>query len=112
MDYYGLEKGRYETKRIHNELPLEYRVFLWKLIAQLQNNKEISLDYLQIFEFSSHLGEDGHIQKITHRQEKPEYKAVYEISLEGTSLEKSSIQGKVYCIDEAEYCIMLWAEEH
>lgn len=112
MEFFGAEKQRYETKRINAELPLEYRAFLWMLISRLQNSKVVSMDYLQIFEFSYYKEKDGYMQVITHQQEQPEYQADYKISLAETTFEKQPIQGKVYCIDDGEQCTMLWAEEY
>lgn len=101
------DENKYETKSINEEIPWEYRIFMWKMIEEL--GKTHKLDYLQIFEFSKKEGE-GNVCKqiIVHRQERPEYRKKVEISIFG----EKCIEGKVYVIDEGDYSIMLWADEY
>ncbi|WP_242984833.1 DUF960 family protein [Clostridium beijerinckii] len=64
------------------------------------------MDYLQIFNISQ-------INKsrieITHEQEIPEYKAIYEIDGQEIILENDA---KIYVIDDGEYSTMILAEEY
>ena len=63
---------------------------------------ETKLDYLQIFE----LGKYKYLQKITHKQEQPEFKRQYLMAAD------EIVREKVYVIDSGEYCTMLLAKEY
>lgn len=96
---FDTQKPKHETKGINERLCLDYRIIMWDLIEKL--SKEIELDYLQVFEFST---QDNKVQKIKHSQEVPEYEKAYIVPMVD-----DGIQGKVFVIDDGDHCTMLWA---
>lgn len=96
-------KNRYVTRGVIESIPIEVQRFLWNVIDNLYTASKVEMDYLQIFELSS--SESGG-QRIIHKQEVPEYQAVYEFDKV-----KTPIHAKVYVIDDVEYCTMLLPEE-
>lgn len=108
-NYFGIEKKRYETKRISEEIDVLYRFIIWSLIDTLKEQME--LDYLQVFEFVTEcehksLTPQDYELKLVHRQEQPYYKKEYSIPV------KSVIDAKIYVIDDGEQVTMLFAEEY
>ena len=99
---FDTQKPKYETKGINERLCVDYRIIMWDLIEKL--SKEIELDYLQVFEFST---QDNKVQKIKHSQEVPEYEKTYIVPMVD-----DGIQGKVFVIDDGDHCTMLWANEY
>ncbi|MEY8445641.1 DUF960 domain-containing protein [Enterococcus ratti] len=95
---------RYVTKGVMDSLSVELQVIYWNLIDQ-NVQKQLPLDYLQIFEFSV---EKGH-QKLVHRQEEPEERKEYLISPE---LCLKSVSQKIWIIDSGEYQTMLLPKEY
>lgn len=95
-------KGRYLTRGVDNEIPLELQIFLWERIDALPEER----DYLQIFELSA--AEAG-LQKIVHKQEQPEYRAEYVITEEHAP---EAVTAKIFVIDDGDHCTMLLAEEY
>lgn len=103
--YFGTEKKRYETKGVQSNVPVEYRFILWQLIDALKD--EMTIDYLQVFQFSS-VDSSGNItEKIVHTQEEPDYSITYEFPTASLRLDT-----KVYVIDDGEQCTMMLAEEY
>lgn len=95
---------RYVTKGVMDSLPVELQVLCWNLIHQ-NVQKQLPLDYLQIFEFSAEKGN----QKLVHRQEEPEKRKEYLIS---PKLCLNSVPQKIWVIDSGEYQTMLLPEEY
>ena len=95
-------KGRYLTRGVDNEIPLELQIFLWERIDALPEER----DYLQIFELSA--AEEG-MQKIVHKQEQTEYRAEYVITEEHTP---KAVTAKIFVIYDGDHCTMLLAEEY
>ena len=90
---------RYLTRGVQNEIPFDLQMFMWYLINQLPESK----DYLQVFRLS--VSDNGN-QHIIHEQEVPEYRREYDIQVD------TSINAKVYVIDDGDHCTMLLAEEY
>jgi uncharacterized protein YecE (DUF72 family) len=95
---------RYMTKSISKELHMEIAIILWQLIDR-QNEQEVELDYLQVFELSV---SEGNQQAITHRQEIPERSETWLIPLE----EAEPITRTVWCIDNDDGQMMLFPEDY
>ncbi|MDB1678024.1 MULTISPECIES: DUF960 domain-containing protein [Enterococcus] len=95
---------RYVTKGVMDSLPMELQVLCWNLIDE-NVQKQLPLDYLQIFEFSM---EKGH-QKLVHRQEEPEKRKEYLIL---PKLCLKSVSQKIWGINSVEYQTMLLPEEY
>ena len=95
---------RYVTKGVRDSLPVELQALCWNLIDQ-NVQKQLPLDYLQIFEFSTEKGN----QKLVHRQEEPEERKEYLIS---PKLRLKSVSQKIWAIDSGEYQTMLLPEEY
>ena len=108
-----MDKKRYETRGIAEDLEVLYRFILWSLVDSLRDNKDVQMDYLQVFELSCDTDEktlcvsqNTYKQRIVHSQEQPEYRVEYEISVE------TPINGKIFVIDDGDHCTMLWADEY
>lgn len=98
------QENRYVTKVVNENLDIRIQIRIWNLIDELK--ELIEVDYLHIFRVSQI--NKNRIQ-IIHEQEVPEYKAVYEIELQGFALEHDA---KIYVIDQTDYSMMLFAEEY
>ncbi|MGX7699097.1 DUF960 domain-containing protein [Enterococcus faecium] len=98
------KEQRYVTKGVVDRLSMELQVLCWNLIDQ-KVQKQLPLDYLQIFEFSIEKGN----QKLVHRQEEPEERKEYLIS---PKLRLNSVSQKIWVIDSGEYQTMLLPEEY
>ena len=107
--YFGIEKKRYETKRISEEIDILYRFIIWSLIDTLK--EQMKLDYLQVFELVTEcehtsLTPKNYNLKLVHRQEKPYYKKEYIMPV------RSVIDAKIFVIDDGEQITMLFADEY
>lgn len=98
-------QNRYMTKGISSEIPFYLQNLMWIMIETMETDKK---DYLQIFELSKTVADGKVFQKITHRQEQPEYKKSVTVLAD----EKDVIEKKVYVIDNETNCTMLLAEEY
>ena len=103
---FGEEKKRYQTKGIDERMPMEHRVTMWMLIDELVRTTG-NADYLQIFEFSVGTENGEKVQRMEHRQDEPEYKAMY-----SWKLSDDGITGVVFVLDDGVQCTMLWASEY
>ncbi len=69
---------RYVTRGVYNSIPVEVQILLWQAIDKIVAS-ETDVDYLQVFKLESKVVEDKNQLIITHTQEVPKYKEVYEI---------------------------------
>lgn len=91
-------KGRYLTRGVDAEIPLELQILMWQAVDEMPEPK----DYLQVF----NLSEDNGLQVIQHTSEQPEFEMTYI-----TQTDKP-VTHKIYIIDDGEHCTMLLAEEY
>ena len=91
-------KGRYLTRGVDAEIPLELQILMWQAVDEMPEPK----DYLQVF----NLSEENGLQVIQHTSEQPEFEMTYI-----TQTDKPVTQ-KTYIIDDGEHCTMLLAEEY
>lgn len=94
---------RYMTKSIQVNLHEEIIHILWTLI-DWERKKNVSLDYLQIFELNVREGQ----QLVIHRQEKPLQRKEWVIFLQYAK----PIKGKVWCIDNEGEQVMLFPKDY
>lgn len=92
-------KGRYLTRGVDAEIPLDIQIFMWEAV----NNMPAPKDYLQVFNLSVENG----LQVIKHTSEQPKFEMTYIL----TALTKA-VTAKVYIIDDGDHCTMLLAEEY
>ena len=92
-------KGRYLTRGIDAEIPLDIQIFMWEAVDNMPEPK----DYLQVFNLSVENG----LQVIKHTSEQPKFDMTYIL----TALTKA-VTAKVYIIDDGNHCTMLLAEEY
>lgn len=92
-------KGRYLTRGVDAEIPLDIQIFMWEAVDNMPEPK----DYLQVFNLSVENG----LQVIKHTSEQPKFEMTYIL----TALTKA-ITAKVYIIDDGDHCTMLLAEEY
>ncbi|MBG9545510.1 hypothetical protein ABE29_22990 [Cytobacillus firmus] len=97
------QNERYMTRGIAEAIHPEMALFLWHLIDRLKE-KEMEVDYLQVFELSELNGK----QFIIHRQEQPPYKEQLMVQWEETE----PLTSTIWCIDNGEGQIMLFPEEY
>ena len=102
-----MDRGRFETRRVADEIPLFFRFVMWMLVDELVADENIRTDYLQIFRFSVKTDEQGNkVQILRHSQEQPPYEAIYEFPDVSERLEM-----KVWCIDDGTTAVMTTPEE-
>ena len=94
---------RFVTRGVVDTIPPEVQLFLWSLLDSLIAKRTVELDYLQVFEL---VGAGGQ-QTIIHRQEMPDYQAVYQFDNV-----VSPLNGKLYVIDDFTYATMLLCQEY
>ena len=106
-EMFSKTKQRYMTTRIEQELDKSFIAYIWELIEE--EKKHVKLDYLQVMKLTKEIDIDGKImmQRIVHSQEQSPYQQVYFISVD-----EKLIEGKIFLIDELDYCVMLFAEEY
>lgn len=92
-------KGRYLTRGVDAEIPLDIQIFMWEAVDNMPEPK----DYLQVFNLSIENG----LQVIKHTSEQPKFEMTYIL----TALTKA-VTAKVYIIDDGDHCTMLLAEEY
>ncbi|MDD7184217.1 MAG: DUF960 domain-containing protein [Oscillospiraceae bacterium] len=92
-------KGRYLTRGVDAEIPLDIQIFMWEAVDNMPEPK----DYLQLFNLSVENG----LQVIKHTSEQPKFEMTYIL----TALTKA-VTAKVYIIDDGDHCTMLLAEEY
>lgn len=92
-------KGRYLTRGVDAEIPLDIQIFMWEAVDNMSEPK----DYLQVFNLSVEKG----LQIIKHTSEQPKFDMTYIL----TALTKA-VTAKVYIIDDGDHCTMLLAEEY
>lgn len=92
-------KGRYLTRGIDAEIPLDIQIFMWAAVDKMPEPK----DWLQVFNLSVENG----LQVIKHTSEQPKFDMTYIL----TALTKA-VTAKVYIIDDGDHCTMLLAEEY
>ena len=91
-------KGRYLTRGVDAEIPIELQVLMWQAVDQMPE----PIDYLQVFRLSVENG----LQIIHHTSEQPQFEMTYIAEAE------KLVTAKVYIIDDGEHCTMLLAEEY
>lgn len=94
---------RFVTRGVADTIPLEVQMFLWSMIDKLIVKRTVEVDYLQVFELKG--VEDQ--QTIMHRQEMPDYQAIYQFDNVG-----SPLNSKLYVIDDSTYATMLLCQEY
>ena len=90
------------TTGVMKKIPVELRQFMWKAIAEMEDEK----DYLQVFRFSSEEFENKKFQRIEHEQEDPDYEEEYKLEF------PCPVNEIVYIIDYETHSIMMLSEEY
>lgn len=100
------KENRYITRGVNADIDIRLQVLMWRLIDKLKENKNLNLDYLQVFNICK---KDYKIF-LEHSQEVPEYKKLYEIkNMKDIELEDKI---KLFVIDDADHSTMLLAQEY
>lgn len=92
-------KGRYLTRGIDAEIPIDIQIFMWEAVDRMSEPK----DWLQVFNLSVENG----LQVIKHTSEQPKFDMTYILM----TLTKA-VTAKIYIIDDGGHCTMLLAEEY
>lgn len=94
--------ARYVTSGINRIIEPSLQQLLWQLI-DLRLKQKSKMDYLQVFELSTHRFAGLTTQQIVHRQEQPPFKKVWQ-----KDFVKRPVHGiTVWVIDSGSYCTML-----
>ena len=93
------KNNRYITRGVQSRIPHDTQRLLWYLIDVLE------IPEVDSFQFFNLTIEDGK-QKITHKQEQPEYSVELLVEV------SEPVSEKVYVIDDGEHSTMLLAEEY
>lgn len=89
------KNGRYITRGVQLEIPIELQLFMWSCIDSLPERR----DYFQVFK----LEKMDEMQSISHSSEQPDYHMEYLFPSD------DPITKKVYVIDDGEHSTMLLA---
>ena len=103
----AFDNPKYATRRIADELPPELQLYLWQIIVELKQNRQMPLDYLQVFKLSAKTISGQILQQITHTQEVPLYKNTVTVRIDTSVGDR-----KIFCIDDRTHSTMLFAEEY
>lgn len=103
---FELTKGRYLTRGVEREIPMELQAFLWGIIEKEKPCHE--LDYLQVFRLE--VDGEGNLH-VHYSQEQPDQHRTYSLATVGANI--PGVDGKkIYVIDDGENVTMLLAEEY
>src|SRR5699024_713103 len=94
---------RYMTRMVAETIHIEIQNILWGLIDE-QGQKNLKLDYLQLFELEAKKGK----QYIIHKQEVPESKLKWCFQLKDTT----PINQTLWCIDSETHQTMLLPSDY
>lgn len=100
------DKSKYITRGVNEEIGLDIQILIWSYIDALKHRKDISMDYLQVFELTHISKNDMFNLKLVHKQEVPLYEKMYLLNV------LEPLSKKIYVIDEGRYCTMMLAEEY
>ncbi|MBP2098933.1 DUF960 family protein [Enterococcus rivorum] len=100
--------NRYLTKGVNEQLPKEIQVYCWQLIDEKRKEAEITLDYLQIFEFNR--DDQRQAIEVIHRQEEPFFIQYHEYKIIEPLADFQVT--KLWVIDDGTNQTMLLPEEY
>ncbi|MGO2890788.1 MAG: DUF960 family protein [Enterococcus devriesei] len=66
---FDIQENRYITRGVNEQIPKEIQVRCWQWIDEKVKKSEVTMDYLQIFEFNR--DDQRETISIIHRQEEP-----------------------------------------
>ena len=99
-----MEMKKYMTRGVQECIPFDLVVLMWQMYDRCKEEMN-PCDYLHVFQLKRLEG-DVLNQKITHKQEVPEYERTYVINID------HPITEKVYVIENEDYVTMLLANEY
>ena len=102
---FKFDGNRYITSGIQQEIPLSIQLMMFESLAFMER-KAGELDRLQIFKLSTSEKDGMFLLNIRHEQEIPEARIDYLVPVE------TSLDHKVYIIDDVDHVTMLLAEEY
>lgn len=105
MEGYLFDGPKYITKGVKEELPPVLVRYLWSLIEK-RKAVGIPMDYLQVFTISSIMKDNKEAFFVTHSQETPPHRQVYQLN----SFVKA--YGKIFVIDDVDHVTMMLAHEY
>lgn len=86
---------KYITRGIQVQVGLDIQIVLWGMIEELNQRKEIEMDYLQLFRLKPKDIEGTMAQEIEHSQEVPPYKNTVLLKIDNV------IEATIFVIEEA-----------
>lgn len=100
------KNNRYITRGIISTLSIQLQLLIWNLIDTLEQDKNIEMDYLQVFRLKRITDNETYNLVITHSQEVPPYEKKYLFHID------NPIDMKIFVIDDGAYTTMLLADEY
>lgn len=97
---------RYITRGANETLSIYIQLLLWNMIDKLEQDKNMKIDYLQVFRIKHIIDNEKYNLCITHSQEVPQYEKEYLFYVD------NPVNEKVYVIDSGDYTTMLLADEY
>lgn len=103
------EGAKYMTRGVQSQISLDLQLMMWRMIEELKD-KEISMDYLQVFKLTRITKDNSVLQQVKHEQEIPFYVTTITVAVDeavDTRLFVISLQDE----NDREYSTMMLAEE-
>ena len=105
---FDTQENRYITREVNEQVPKEMQFRCWQLIDEKVKKYEVTMDYLQIFEFNR--DDQRKTINIIHRQEEPFFVDHHECRIT-TDLAMFQVK-KLWVIDDQTHQTMLLPEEY
>ena len=105
---FDIQENRYITRGVNEQIPKEIQVRCWQWIDEKVKKSEVTMDYLQIFEFNR--DDQRETISIIHRQEEPFFIDHHEWRM-NNDLANFKLK-KLWVIDDQTYQTMLLPEEY
>ncbi|KAA0808414.1 hypothetical protein EI976_12560 [Bacillus licheniformis] len=99
-----INKSRYMTKAISEELSIELQAVLWQLYDEITEQRKEQMDYLQVFKIEVCVN----TLMITNRQEEPPIQAKFTINNKIKGIKNTT----VWIIDDTKYQTMLFPKDY
>lgn len=105
---FNTKENRYITRGVNEQVPKEIQLHCWQLISERVVKSEVTMDYLQIFEFNR--DDQRKTISIIHRQEEPFFIDHHECRITA-DLARSQVK-KLWVIDDQTHQTTLLPEEY
>lgn len=105
---FNIKENRYITRGVNKQIPQAIQLRCWQMIDEKVKKSEVTMDYLQIFEFNR--DDQRKTISIIHRQEEPFFIDHHECQMIN-DLTNFKVK-KLWVIDDQTHQTMLLPEEY